>query len=76
MIGKVNNTSKGILKMNGEKTKIEVINTFNCLKAFFPQACDDMLFYRAYGEITKCSHEENYSAELIFNGDLLIDYEN
>lgn len=70
------NTSIGNNRMNNKKTKFEVINTFNCLKAFFPQACDDMIFYKAYAEITKCSHEENYSAELIFNGDLLIDYEN
>lgn len=61
--------------INDKKTKFEVINTFNLLKAFYPNACDDMLFYRAYWIETKCTHEENYSAEFVFNGGLLIDYE-
>jgi hypothetical protein len=61
--------------MNDKKIKMEVVNTFNCLKVLFPQACDDMLFYKAYGETTKCSHEENYTPTYLFNGDLLIDYE-
>jgi len=62
--------------MNDKKTKMEVITEFNILKYLLPQACDDMLFYKAYEQVTKCSHEENYSAELIFNGNILIDYEN
>jgi hypothetical protein len=61
--------------INDKNTKTAVINAFNNLKSNFKNTCDDMLFYKVYGEITKCSHEENYTPTLLFNDKILMDYE-